>query len=59
MKLYNANFSPNCLRVHAVIFELLADVEIVEVDVFGGGTKTGTTSRSTRTAKCQRSSTGI
>lgn len=40
MKLYNANFSPNCLRVRAVIFELAADVEIVEVDVFGGGTKT-------------------
>jgi glutathione S-transferase len=40
MKLYNANFSPNCLRVRAVIFELGADVEIVDVDVFGGGTKT-------------------
>lgn len=40
MKLYNANFSPNCLRVRAVIFELGADVEIVEVDVFGGGTST-------------------
>jgi glutathione S-transferase len=39
MKLYNANFSPNCLRVRAVIFELDADVEIVEVDVFGGDTK--------------------
>jgi glutathione S-transferase len=39
MKLYNANFSPNCLRVRAVIFELGADVEIVEVDVFGGGTR--------------------
>jgi glutathione S-transferase len=40
MKLYNANFSPNCLRVRAVIFELDADVEIVEVDVFGGDTRT-------------------
>jgi len=40
MKLYNANFSPNCLRVRAVIFELGADVEIVEVDVFRGDTKT-------------------
>ena len=40
MKLYNANFSPNCLRVRAVIFELGADVEIVDVDVFGGDTKT-------------------
>jgi glutathione S-transferase len=40
MKLYNANFSPNCLRVRAVIFELGSDVEIVDVDVVGGGTKT-------------------
>lgn len=40
MRLYNANFSPNCLRVRAVIFELGADVEIVEVDVFDGGTRT-------------------
>ena len=40
MKLFNANFSPNCLRVRAVIFELGADVEIVDVDVFSGGTKT-------------------
>ena len=40
MKLFNANFSPNCLRVRAVIFELGADVEIVDVNVFGGGTTT-------------------
>jgi glutathione S-transferase len=40
VKLYNANFSPNCLRVRAVIFELGADVEIVDVDVFGGDTQT-------------------
>jgi len=40
MKLYNANFSPNCLRVRAVIFELGADVEIIDVDVFNGGTRT-------------------
>lgn len=40
MKLFNANFSPNCLRVRAVIFELGADVEIIDVDVFSGGTKT-------------------
>jgi glutathione S-transferase len=40
MKLYNANWSPNCLRVRAVIFELGADVEIVDVDVFGGDTRT-------------------
>ncbi len=40
MKLFNANWSPNCLRVRAVVFELDADVEIVDVDVFGGGTRT-------------------
>lgn len=40
MRLYNANFSPNCLRVRAVIFEIDADVEIVDVDVFKGETKT-------------------
>jgi glutathione S-transferase len=28
MKLYHANFSPNCLCVRAVIFELGAGVEI-------------------------------
>ncbi len=39
MKLYNANFSPNCLRVRAVIYELDADVEIIEVDVLGGAAK--------------------
>jgi len=39
MKLYNANRSPNCLRVRAVIFELGADVEIVDVEALGG-TKT-------------------
>lgn len=36
MKLYNANFSPNSLRVRAVVYELDMDVEIVDVDVFGG-----------------------
>ncbi|MHA1127997.1 MAG: glutathione S-transferase N-terminal domain-containing protein, partial [Alphaproteobacteria bacterium] len=36
MKLYNANFSPNALRVRAVAFELGIDLEIVEVDVFKG-----------------------
>ncbi len=39
MKLYNANFSPNCLRVRAVVHELGVDVEIVEVDVFAGENK--------------------
>ncbi|MCV2890942.1 MAG: glutathione S-transferase family protein [Pseudophaeobacter sp. bin_em_oilr2.035] len=36
MRLYNANFSPNALRVRAVAFELGADLEIIEVDVFKG-----------------------
>lgn len=40
MKLYNANFSPNCLRVRAVVHELGAELEIVEVDVSGGENKT-------------------
>ena len=39
IKLYNANFSPNCLRVRAVIYELGTAVEIVDVDVMGGETK--------------------
>lgn len=36
MKLYNANRSPNCLRVRAVTFELGADVEIVDIEAIGG-----------------------
>lgn len=40
MKLYNANFSPNCLRVRAVVHELGAELEIVEVDVSGDENKT-------------------
>lgn len=40
MQLYNANFSPNCLRVRAVIHELALDVEIIDVDVHGGGNRT-------------------
>lgn len=40
MKLYNANFSPNCLRVRAVAFEAGLDLEIVEIDVKAGGHKT-------------------
>lgn len=39
MKLYNANFSPNCLRVRAVVHELGVELEIVEVDVFAGENK--------------------
>lgn len=39
MQLYNANFSPNCLRVRAVIHELGTELEIVEVDVHGGGNR--------------------
>jgi glutathione S-transferase len=33
MKLYNADLSPNCLRVRAVIHELGLDVELVDVDL--------------------------
>lgn len=40
MKLYNANMSPNALRVRAVVFELGMDVEIVDVDLRNGGNKT-------------------
>jgi glutathione S-transferase len=40
MQLYNANFSPNCLRVRAVIHELGLPVEITDVDVHGGGNRT-------------------
>lgn len=36
MRLYDANFSPNTLRVRAVAFELEADLEIIEVAVFKG-----------------------
>ena len=39
MKLYNANFSPNALRVRAVANELGIDLEIIEVDVMGGENK--------------------
>lgn len=37
MKLYNANLSPNCLRVRAIAFELGIELELVEVDLFGKG----------------------
>lgn len=40
MKLYNANLSPNALRVRAVIFELGMDVEIIDVDLRNGGNRT-------------------
>lgn len=40
MKLYNADLSPNALRVRAVAFELDIDLDIIDVDVFKGGTKT-------------------
>jgi glutathione S-transferase len=33
MKLYNADLSPNCLRVRAAIFELGLVVELVDVDL--------------------------
>ena len=36
MKLYNANLSPNALRVRAVALELGIDLEIIEVDIRGG-----------------------
>jgi len=40
MKLYNANLSPNALRARAAIAELGLDVEIVDVDLRGGGNRT-------------------
>ena len=39
MKLYNANFSPNGLRVRAVASELGIDLEVIEVDLRGGENK--------------------
>lgn len=36
MRLYNANFSPNALRVRAVAQELGVELEIVEVDIRAG-----------------------
>jgi len=36
MKLYNANFSPNALRVRAVALELGINLEIIEVDLRSG-----------------------
>ncbi len=39
MKLYNANLSPNALRVRAVASELGLDIEIVDVDLRSGENK--------------------
>ncbi len=39
MRLYNANFSPNALRVRAVAFELGINLEIIEVDLRGGANR--------------------
>lgn len=36
MKFYNADFSPNCLRVRAVAAELGIELEIVDVDLRKG-----------------------
>ena len=41
MRLYNANFSPNALRVRAVAFELGIDLEIIEVDIRKGDNRAG------------------
>jgi glutathione S-transferase len=40
MKLYNGNFSPNALRVRAVIYELGIDVDKIEVDFRVGDNRT-------------------
>ena len=40
MKLYNANFSPNALRVRAVALELGINLEIIEVDLRAGENRT-------------------
>jgi len=40
LKLYNANFSPNALRVRAVLHELGLTPEIVEVDLAKGENRT-------------------
>ena len=39
MKLYNANFSPNALRVRAVANELGIELEIIEVDIRAGNNR--------------------
>ncbi len=40
MKLYNANFSPNALRVRAVVNELGLELEVIDVDIRAGENKT-------------------
>jgi len=39
MKLYNSNYSPNCLRVRAVALELGIDLDTVEVNILPGSDK--------------------
>jgi glutathione S-transferase len=39
MKLYNADFSPNCLRVRAVANELGIELEMIDVDLGRGGNR--------------------
>ena len=40
MKLYNANLSPNALRVRAVANELGIALEVIDVDLRSGGNRT-------------------
>jgi len=40
MKLYNANLSPNALRVRAVVNELGIALEVIDVDLRSGGNRT-------------------
>jgi glutathione S-transferase len=40
VKLYNANISPNAIRVRAVANELGIELEIIDVDIMKGETKT-------------------
>ncbi len=39
MQLYNANLSPNALRVRAVVYELGIPVEKIDVDLRNGGNR--------------------
>jgi glutathione S-transferase len=40
MKLYNANFSPNALRVRAVVYELGLTPEMIDIDISKGENRT-------------------
>jgi len=40
MRLYNLGLSPNAMRVRAVAFELGVELEIVDIDLRGGGNRT-------------------